>query len=298
MAQTGAGQLYEASLFVEDYLSFLDVGSNLAEKRHVTQETEKPVPPFRELAADSLTFSYPGSSRPALQNVSVTINAGQVIALVGENGSGKTTLAKLLAQLYEPTSGHIWWDGVDTATYDREEMRKHITIIFQDFTQYRLSARENVALGDHGQLYDSNRIRHAACLAGADSFLSELPEGYETTLGKEFFGGVDLSIGQWQRVALARAFFRDAPFVILDEPTAALDARAEYELFQRIRALLRGRTVLLISHRFSTVRRADRIYVLHKGELVEQGTHEELMTAAGRYSQLFRLQADSYSTPR
>ncbi len=296
MAQSGAAQLYEASLFVEDYLSFLKLGTRLDRSRLIDSAMPNAMQPFRELRADSVTFTYPGSSRPALRDVSVIIKAGQVTALVGENGSGKTTLAKLLAQLYEPTSGHIWWDDTDTTGCDPEELRQFISVIFQDFVQYHLSARENIALGRPGKRGDGDQIRTAARLADADGFLSQLPDGYETMLGKEFAGGVDLSVGQWQRIALARAFFRDAPFVILDEPTAALDARAEFELFERIGELLRGRTVLLISHRFSTVRAADHICVLHRGELVEQGTHDDLMAAEGRYSELFTLQATPYSS--
>jgi ATP-binding cassette, subfamily B, bacterial len=277
-------QLYEASLFVDDYETFVKMGAEIPESPGTR------LPPFSELRVDDVTFTYPGSDRPALRNVSLTIKAGQVTALVGENGSGKTTLAKLLAQLYRPTDGRIWWDGTDTATCDQAALRESITVIFQDFMQYHLTARENVAFGRHERIGETETVRAAARSADADEILSQLPEGYETTLGKEFLGGVDLSIGQWQRVALARAFFRDAPFIVLDEPTAALDARAEHELFKRIRELFRGRTVLLISHRFSTVRSADQIYVLHEGEVEEHGTHDELMAAAGRYAELFALQ--------
>jgi ATP-binding cassette subfamily B protein len=230
----------------------------------------------------------------ALDDVSFEVHAGQVVALVGENGSGKTTMAKLLAGLYTPTSGHITWDGVDTATCQQAALRDHVAVIFQDFVQYFLTARDNVGLGRHERIDDLDAVRTAAQEAGADSFLSALPEGYDTYLGREFEGGRELSIGQWQRVALARAFFRGAPFVILDEPTAALDPRAEHDLFERIRTMARGRTVLLISHRFSSVRAADRIFVLRHGRLVEQGNHDELMAAGGHYATLFLLQASSY----
>ncbi|GAA1018198.1 HlyB/MsbA family ABC transporter [Acrocarpospora pleiomorpha] len=293
LAMTGmsVAHLYGASLFVQDYEEFLAQGSAIPRERGTR------LPAFRELRAEGVTFVYPGSTAPAVRNVSLTIKAGEVIALVGENGSGKTTLAKLLAQLYRPTSGHIWWDGTDTATCDEEALRDFITVIFQDFVKYHLSGRENIGFGRHERLDDLEAIRDSARLADADEFLSRLPEAYETVLGKEFTGGTDLSVGQWQRVALARAFFRDAPFIVLDEPTASLDARAEHELFQRIRDLFRGRTVLLISHRFSTVRSADHIYVLHGGEIEERGSHEELMASGGRYSELFTLQAAAFLDP-
>jgi ATP-binding cassette subfamily B protein len=219
------------------------------------------------------------------------------VALVGENGSGKTTLAKLLAGLYRPTTGTITWDGVDINGVNAAELRTAIAAIFQDFLHFHLRARDNVGLGRVDFIDDLDDIQKAAQHADADAFLSTLPNGYETVLG-EFEGGSDLSIGQWQRVALARAFFRQAPFVILDEPTAALDPRAEHELFERIRALLGGRTVLLISHRFSSVRNADRIYVLQSGRVTEAGTHEELMERQGHYAELFQLQAAAYLAGR
>jgi len=213
---------------------------------------------------------------------------------VGENGSGKTTLAKLLCQLYHPQSGRVLWDRVDLAEVDAEELRRSIAVVFQDFPQYLFSASTNIGLGRVEALGDEARIGRSARQAGAHEFLERLPEGYQTMLGKMFEGGVDLSIGQWQRMALARAFFRDAPLIILDEPTAALDARAEHDLFESIRGLFEGRTVLLISHRFSSVLSADRIFVLKDGLLIEQGTHAELMRAAGHYAELFTLQASAY----
>ena len=219
---------------------------------------------------------------------------GEVVALVGENGSGKTTLAKIVAGLYRPQGGRVLWDDVDVANVDRDELRASIAVIFQDFERYLLPASENVGMGRHERIDDVADVIAAATRADADEFLSRLPEGYDTMLGREFSGGYDLSIGQWQRVALARAFFRDAPFVILDEPTAALDARAESRLFERLRELLEGRSVLLISHRLSSVRSADRIYVLDGGRVVEEGTHDELMAAGGRYAELFTLQARAY----
>jgi ATP-binding cassette subfamily B protein len=213
---------------------------------------------------------------------------------VGENGSGKTTLAKLLAGLYEPASGRVTWNGVSLLGADREELRRSVAVIFQDFMRYELPAIDNIGLGRHERLPDDEGVRRAAQTAGAHDDLDRLPSGYDTVLGPAFAGGVDLSLGQWQRVALARALFRDAPFVILDEPTASLDAQAEHDLFLRMRRLLEGRSVLLISHRFSSVREADRIYVMRAGEIVECGAHDELIARAGRYAELFELQAARY----
>ena len=284
-----ATSLYEATLFVRDYTSFLELEPSLdgAGLRDAPRG-------FQHMAAHGVTFSYPDSDRPAVDDVSLEIRAGEVVALVGENGSGKTTLAKLLAGLYRPDRGRITWDGVDLADVDAETLRRSVAVIFQDFERYLLPARENIGLGRSERIGDVEAIVEASRRADADSFLAQLPEAYETTLGREFSGGYDLSIGQWQRVALARAFFRDAPFVVLDEPTAALDARAESELFERLRELLRGRSVLLISHRFSSVRSADRIYVLELGRVVEAGSHDELMARGGLYAELFTLQARAY----
>ncbi len=286
----GAGALYESALFVDDYESFLTLVPQPPRKA----SGHEPLPPFDRLVADNISFTYPGAAEPALRGVSMEIGAGEVVALVGENGSGKTTLAKLLAHLYAPDSGRILWDGRDTGDLDPVAVRDGIAVIFQDFVRYLLPASENIGAGRHEHIDDLDAIVEAARRAGAHSFLSTLPKGYETILGKEFTGGTDLSIGQWQRVALARAFFRDAGFVILDEPTAALDPRSEFELFQSIRSLFRGRSVLLISHRFSSVRSADRIYVLERGQIVEHGDHDDLMAEKGIYAELFTLQAAAY----
>jgi ATP-binding cassette, subfamily B, bacterial len=290
-AVNGIGNMYEAGLFVEDFTTFLTT----APATHGAAGTRPAPGAFGRIDVEDVTFTYPAASAPALRHVSLSITAGQVIALVGENGSGKTTLAKLVSRLYLPDSGSISWDGVDTALFDAGQLRRRIAVIFQDFARYDLTARENIGLGAVEHLDDPNVIATAARHAGADRYLGALPAGYETILSPEYDGGRDLSVGQWQRVALARAFIRDAPLIILDEPTASLDPRAEHELFSRIRALYAGRTVLLISHRYNTVRGADHIYVLDQGRIIEHGSHAQLMAASGTYAELFALQAAAYT---
>jgi ATP-binding cassette subfamily B protein len=295
------GTLTESARYLDDYLAFVDL-LPAAEQARPTGAAPQG---FHRLAADNLTFTYPTGGTPALRGVSLEIGAGEVVALVGENGSGKTTLAKVLAGLYQPASGTIAWDGIDVSTVDPDQLRRQIAVIFQDFERFHLTVRENIGLGRVEDVDDLDAVRAAAAHAGADRFVENLVDGYATQLGPEFAGpddpddasmgrGTDLSVGQWQRIALARAFYRGAPFVILDEPTAALDPRAEQQLFDRIRTLLDGRTVLFISHRFSSVRSADRIYVLEDGQVVESGSHAELMAADGLYAELFSLQAAAY----
>lgn len=285
-----AGSLYECSLFLDDLVTFLGLRDAVAADR-----PNEPAPAsFRRLVVDDVSFTYPGTTRPVLTDVSIEIGAGEVVALVGTNGSGKTTLAKILCGLYAPSAGRVLWDDQDVGECDQSQLRRAMAAIFQDFVHYELTARDNVGLGDSDRIDDLDAIRQAARLAGADDAVARLPEGYDTRLSRAYEGGAELSVGQWQRVALARAFFRDAPFLVLDEPTAALDADAEHELFESLRTLQRGRAVLLISHRFSSVRSADRIYLLDKGRVTEAGTHGELMALDGRYAELFNRQASAY----
>lgn len=296
----GANSLYECRLFLEDLNNFLLLRESFAGPKPTAEPPSAPTARtaesrgFSRLQVERVSYGYPGSETLALRDISLELTAGQVVALVGENGSGKTTLAKLLAGLHYPSAGVIRWDGVSTTAMNPLEMRRNIAVIFQDFQRYELSAMENIGIGRAHDELDARMVMEAAVHAGADDFLRTLPNGYETPLSKARPGGADLSLGQWQRVALARAFYRGADFVILDEPTSALDPRAEHDLFAHIRELLQGRSVLLISHRFSSVRAADRIYVLDSGQIIESGTHPELMRERGRYHELFSLQAAAY----
>jgi ATP-binding cassette subfamily B protein len=242
----------------------------------------------------SVSFSYPGTDTEALRDVSFTIPAGKTVALVGENGAGKSTIVKLLARLYDPTGGEILLDGAPLTDYDLPSLRQSMAVVFQDFVRYALTARENIAVGDVRQAGDE-ALRRAAALSGAGTVIETLPGRWEQPLGKQFEGGVELSGGQWQKLALARAFLRErAQLLVLDEPTAALDARTEYEIFRHFTELSARRTVLLVSHRFSTVRMADWVIVLDAGTVLEQGTHAELIAASGRYAELYTMQAERY----
>lgn len=281
----------QSALYLQDLFDFFALQPKIIspQKPH-----NFPRPIQKGFIFENVGFRYHNSEKWALRNVSFTIKAGEKLALVGENGAGKTTLVKLLSRLYDPTEGRILLDGVDLREYSTDELRNEIGVIFQDFVKFQLSASDNVAVGKIDNRFDEPRIEFAAQKSLADSVINKLPAKYKQILGKRFSNGVDLSGGEWQKVALARAYMRDAQVRILDEPTAALDARAEHEVFERFTGLMEGKTVVLISHRFSTVRMADRILVLEGGTMAELGTHEELLGKGGRYAELFRLQAAGY----
>jgi ATP-binding cassette, subfamily B, bacterial len=283
--------IYEQSLYLRDLFTFFEVRPTV-----VSNPDARPVP--RPIAAgfrfEDVGFRYPGSQRWAVRHLTFALEPYERIALVGENGAGKTTLVKLLARLYDPDEGRILLDGVDLREYDLESLRRNIGIIFQDFVRYDFVLRENIGVSQVDALDDDARIREAARRSLADSVAQRVPQGFDQMLGRRFENGVELSGGEWQKVALGRAYMRDAQVLILDEPTAALDARAEYEVFLRFAELTKGRMAVLISHRFSTVRMADRILVLKGGELVDDGTHEELVARGGLYAELFSLQAAGY----
>jgi len=281
----------DQSLFLTDLMHFFAVKPRIA-----CRADALPAPrPIRDgFEFRKVSFHYPGSERLVLNNLDFRIEAGQRIALVGENGQGKTTFVKLLTRLYEPSAGAILLDGVDLREYDSADLQRQIGVIFQDFMRYDLPARENIGVGRIENLSDLRSIREAARKSGADEIVARLPHGFDQMLGRRFEGGVDLSGGEWQKFALARAYLRDAQVLILDEPTASLDAAAEYEVFRRFAELTQGRLAILISHRFSTVRMCDRIVVLEKGVIREEGTHQELLATGGSYARLFQLQAANY----
>ncbi len=284
--------LYEDNMYLSDLFEFLSLNRKVKECHH---PIPVPRPIQKGIEFERVSFQYPaGADRMALQEVSFSIRPGETIALVGENGSGKTTLIKLLTRLYDPSSGSITIDGIDLRDFKLEELRSEFSVIFQDFARYNLTAKENIGLGNTCLLTDLGRIKFAATRSGADKAISKLKLGYDNILGKWFEDGEELSIGEWQKVALARALIRDAQILILDEPTSSMDAKAEYEVFKRYRQMSDGKTTILISHRFSTVRMADTIYVLHNGRIVESGSHEELIRRGAQYAQMFEIQAKAY----
>ncbi|WP_327589283.1 ABC transporter ATP-binding protein/permease [Nonomuraea sp. NBC_00507] len=280
-------RLYEEGLYFTDFLEFCAD----AERRVSARRPAAMPPGFQRITASGVTFTYPGAQAPALREVTIEIKQGEVIAFVGENGSGKTTLAKILSGLYEPDSGAVLWDDTDLKQVNPEDLRLRTAVIAQDHTRWPLTARYNITMGtDKGD----EALHAAAAVAGADEVIADLPHGYRTLLDRRFKDGHELSGGQWQRIAVARGFHRDADLLICDEPTAALDARAEHALFERIRTHSDGRTVLLITHRLASVRYADRIYVLDHGKVTEQGDHDTLMALDGLYADLYSLQARAY----
>jgi len=290
MLGTLAG-LHSDSLSLSNLYEFLDLKRTVV-KPVAAQPVPRPMQ--RGMVIDRVSFRYPGGARQALEEVSLVIRPGEVVALVGENGCGKTTLVKLMCRLYDPTGGTITIDGTDLREFETHALRSELAVIFQDYARYHLSAMENIWLGNAAQPPDPDRIAAAARRSGADDVIRALPRGYDTMLGKWFADGEELSMGEWQKVALARAFLRDAQILVLDEPTSSMDARAEYEVFRRFRQLVEGRSAVLISHRFPTVRMADRIFVMEQGRIIENGTHDELVSAGGTYARLFEMQARHY----
>ncbi|MDP2045133.1 MAG: ABC transporter ATP-binding protein, partial [Deltaproteobacteria bacterium] len=283
--------LYEDNLFLANFNEFLDLKPQLVEP---PTAVAFPRPIKAGIVLERVNFRYPTAERTVLEDINLQILPGQMVALVGENGSGKTTLIKLLCRLYDPVSGNIAVDGIDLRQFDPMAIRREVSVILQNYARYCLTARENIWLGEISLPADDDKIFHAARQTRADDFIQKLPRGYETVLGHEFEDQGELSQGEWQKVALARAFLRDAQLIILDEPTSWMDARAEYEVFQSFRKMFMDRMVLLISHRFSTVRLADYIYVLEGGKIIEGGSHDDLIQRRGKYAQLFEMQARSY----
>ena len=280
----------DQSLFLTDLVEFLHVGPMISSKPNALPAPRTIRDGFQ---FEKVTFCYPGTQRRILEGLDFRLEPGERVALIGENGQGKTTLVKLITRLYDPSAGRILLDGVDLRDYSIEDLQSQIGVIFQDFMRYEMTARQNIAVG-RVELAPDGGVCMAARKSLADRFIERLPRAYEQQLGRRFEGGVDLSGGEWQKIALARAYYRDAQLVILDEPTASLDARSEYEVFQRFAELTEGKIALLISHRFSTVRMADRIVVLENGRIAEQGSHHQLLSLGGRYSGMFELQASGY----
>ncbi|MET0424914.1 MAG: ABC transporter ATP-binding protein [Actinoplanes sp.] len=287
-----ANRVFEQGLYFADFQGFCELSRARAE---ATPGGAAPMA-FTEIRLDRVTFGYPDAERPAVRDVSLTLRRGEVVALVGENGSGKSTLAALLAGLYRPQHGTITWDGRDTSTFDPDSVRDRVAVVMQEPTRWPLSARNNITIGRHERAATTPDVEAAARAGDAHDFVMELSRQYDTLLSRHFTDGADLSGGQWQRLAVSRAFYRDAPLLICDEPTANLDARAEHDVYQRLRELAAGRTVVLITHRMASVRDADSIYVLDHGAVVERGDHDGLMAADGIYAQLFNLQASAYQS--
>lgn len=282
----------QGALYLRDFFQFFDLQPAI-----VSPPTSLPFPKVIKegFVFENVGFRYPNAQKWVFQNLNFTLKASEKLAIVGENGAGKTTLVKLLTRLYDPTEGRILLDGHDLRAYDLTELQHHIGVIFQDYIRLMMTAQANIAVGDISEINNLPRITTATERSLANTLIGRFPDGLKQVLGRHFSGGTELSGGEWQKIALARAYMRDSELLILDEPTAALDARAEYEVFQRFAELTRGKMALLISHRFSTVRMADRIIVIENGKLIEAGSHETLMTQQGRYAELFQLQARGYN---
>lgn len=281
----------QGTLYLRDFFQFFELEPQVA-----SPKTPLPFPTVirQGFVFENVSFKYPAAEKWVFQHLNFTLKAGEKLAIVGENGAGKTTLVKLLTRLYDPTEGRILLDGHDLREYDLGELQRHIGVIFQDYIRLMMTAQSNIAVGDIDQINNLDRIATASERSLAASLIQRFPEGFQQVLGRHFKGGVELSGGEWQKIALARAYMRDSELLILDEPTASLDARAEYEVFQRFAELTKGKMAMLISHRFSTVRMADRIIVIENGQLIESGSHENLMANRGRYAELFQLQARGY----
>ena len=290
----GIGLLYQALLPLQRLFEFLDHARPTIKLASPGQGHAAPAAGQAGVELRQVVFRYPGSSQAVLDDVSAVLPAGKVTALVGANGAGKSTLVKLLTRMYDPDAGTILLDGIPLDEYDLDSWRRRIAVVYQDFAQFALTLRENIAVGAFATESAEGNVERAARWAGADEVAAKLPDGYDTQLTRRFAGGVELSGGEWQKVALARGFVRDAALVILDEPTAALDAEAEYRLFEQFRELVRGKTALIISHRFSTVRMADHIVVLDEGRVIEAGSHAALVALGGRYATLYEMQAGRY----
>ncbi|MGB8583436.1 MAG: ABC transporter ATP-binding protein [Candidatus Sulfotelmatobacter sp.] len=281
----------DQALFLTDLLAFFEMKPTIQNKPNALPA---PRPIVKGIEFKDVSFSYPGNSRRVLDKINFQLHTNERLALIGENGQGKTTIVKLITRLYDPTEGQILLDGVDLRDYDLEDLHREIGVIFQDFMRYEMTARENIAVGRVDEINNLELLKSAAQKSMADLTIGRLPGGYDQMLGRRFEQGVDLSGGEWQKVALARAYLRDAQLLILDEPTAALDARSEFEVFHRFAELTAGKMALFISHRFSTVRSADRILVLENGRIAEEGTHDQLARLGGRYAEMFEMQASSY----
>jgi ATP-binding cassette subfamily B protein len=281
----------DQALFLTDLTAFFEMKPKVISKPNALPA---PRPITRGFEFRNVSFRYPGSSRMVLQGFNFHLHPGERIALIGENGEGKTTIVKLLTRLYDPAEGQILLDGIDLREYDLEDLYREIGVIFQDFMRYEMTAQENIGVGLIDQVGNLPRLEQSARKSLAHDVIQRLPAKYEQMLGRRFEGGVDLSGGEWQKLALARAYLRDAQVLVLDEPTSALDARSEYEVFQRFAELTEGKMALFISHRFSTVRMADRIVVLENGRIAEEGNHDALTAQGGRYAEMFEMQAASY----